>query len=468
MIRFKLKMLVAVAIGAFTAFTMLLYAISESARCDSNSSILCFYVNKEDDLATRNVSFRVAKSASDFRRRYQIISRSRVYNIKVETTERFGNLRAPPDSNNVTPGDTFRTRRNIYYGARTSRLNFVTSSVVQRKPTEVFPILSSGQIFSKYTTSDKKSSNEISKEDDYLYLTQNLVSLLNNEKLNASLVNDTFRYYAERQQNLHVGCRKYYNASEILKVKRVKLDHILIDENRKVLFCYVPKVACTNWKRIFMLLTGKASNISQVMRIPSYKVHARNLFTSLQNYSAAEVDQILRDYTKFIFVRNPFERLLSAYHNKLEQHYDSSKYFQARFGKYIIKKFRKNPSNVSLEKGDDVTFSEFVDYLTSSDSSSYNEHWQTVTNLCHPCFINYDLIGKYETLISDSSFVLDYLKLNFSFPVLEKPSRTASSLKKYFNVISKDVIYKLYRIYEMDFKLFGYDLFKTLDWTNES
>lgn len=467
MIRFKLKVLVAIVIGAFTTFTMLLYAISESPRCDSNSNILCFYVNKEDDLATRrNISLLSAKSTSDFLRHYHLISKSKVYNIKVETTEPFGNVRAPPHSNNVTPGDTFRTRRNIYYGAKVSRLKFVTSSDERKKVTGHFPILSSSEISAKYEANDKKILNESSKADEYLYLTQNLVSLLNNEKLNGSLMNDTFRYYAERQKNLHVGCRKYYNASEILKVKRVKLDHILIDENRKVLFCYVPKVACTNWKRIFMLLTGKASNISQVLQIPSYKVHARNLFTSLQNYSIAEVDQILRDYTKFIFVRNPFERLLSAYHNKLEQHYDSSKYFQARFGKYIIKKFRKNPTNTSLEKGDDVTFSEFVDYLTSSDSSTYNEHWQTVTNLCHPCFINYDLIGKYETLISDSSFVLDYLKLNFSFPVLEKPSRTASSLKKYFNVISKDLIYKLYRIYEMDFTLFGYDLFKTLDWTD--
>lgn len=46
---------------------------------------------------------------------------------------------------------------------------------------------------------------------------------------------------------------------------------------------------------------------------------------------------MLGTYDKLIVVRHPLERLLSAYRNKLEAKYESSKYFQARFGKKIVK-----------------------------------------------------------------------------------------------------------------------------------
>ncbi|KAK6619860.1 hypothetical protein RUM44_006260 [Polyplax serrata] len=269
--------------------------------------------------------------------------------------------------------------------------------------------------------------------------------------------------YETRRKHLQRVCHRYFDPSGVEKLKKIKLNHVLIDEQHKVLYCYVPKVACTNWKRIFLVLTGKVSNISEVVNLPASHVHGRNLFKSLQNYSVAEIINMTGEYTKFIFVRHPFERLLSAYRNKLEQHYDSSKYFQARFGKYIIRNFRKNPSNVSLSRGDDVTFAEFVRYLLSSDPRHYNEHWQRVTDLCHPCIIEYDFIGKYDTLLRDSNTLLKRFGLGFEFPVMPKPSTTSSSLKRYYAALESSTLYRLYKIYEMDFRLFGYDLFDRLE-----
>lgn len=221
--------------------------------------------------------------------------------------------------------------------------------------------------------------------------------------------------------------------------------------------CLFFQVACTNWKRVFMILIGLA-NTTDPLKIPASAAHQKAVITRLSNYSSTEIDYILQTFTKFLFVRHPFERLLSAYHNKLEQHYESSKYFQSRFGRHIIKHYRQNASNESLTRGDDVTFKEFAAYLIGEEGV-LNEHWRPIYDLCHPCSISYDIIGKYETLVQDSEFILKQVgETRISFPRGPGSSSTTSNLQKYFGTLQDDIISQLYNVYIMDFKLFGYNL----------
>ncbi|XP_055385690.1 carbohydrate sulfotransferase 11 [Condylostylus longicornis] len=275
----------------------------------------------------------------------------------------------------------------------------------------------------------------------------------------------TQNFNIQRQEHLQRMCKTVgHNSNTIAELSTEQMEHMLIDHNHKLLYCYVPKVACTNWKRMLMMLTYQWKYGHNALEIPASLVHSTGMFTKLNSLNINERKDVLFNYTRFVVVRHPFERLLSAYRNKLEGTSASAKYFQLRVGKQIVLNLRARPTNESLEYGNDVTFEEFVQYLLRSDLSksnmTFNEHWEPIANLCKPCTINYNIIGKYETLLDDSALVLDVIGANenLTFPAGHKSSGTKESLKKYFDAIPVALVRKLYELYRDDFKLFDYRL----------
>nr|KAG5708442.1 hypothetical protein BaRGS_026169 [Batillaria attramentaria] len=201
------------------------------------------------------------------------------------------------------------------------------------------------------------------------------------------------------------------------KVRPDMFHHILVDDRYKFLYCYIPKVACTNWRRVMLVLSGKVK-VKDLMDIQATDVHARyrRFLPTLSDMSMEQIRYRLDNYYKFMFVREPFERLLSAYRNKLQSKHKSSQYFRDTFGRSIIKRFRESqegdnkggkPVNAKNANKQTVHFHEFLQYLVDPvRTEPLNEHWAKYYKLCHPCFMNYDFIGKYDTLEADASHVL--------------------------------------------------------------
>ncbi|XP_068164584.1 carbohydrate sulfotransferase 12-like [Antennarius striatus] len=241
-------------------------------------------------------------------------------------------------------------------------------------------------------------------------------------------------------------------------VEERQLHHILVDDNHGILYCYIPKVACTTWKR-FMLILRHGEPYRDPMSFK--RVHVDPKLKFLGGNSRNEFKAKLKHYRKFVFVRDPFVRLISAYRNKLQGYEES---FYEQYGRLLLKKYanQSNPAETEdevLASGVFPSFHNFIQYLIDPETRKpFDEHWRPMYQLCYPCLIKYDFIGHQETLSEDAEHFLRILKLDNDIKL--PPA--------YINVTTKDVVSawfkpvpiedrrKLYQIYEMDFKLFGY------------
>ncbi|XP_061635600.1 carbohydrate sulfotransferase 14 [Phyllopteryx taeniolatus] len=236
--------------------------------------------------------------------------------------------------------------------------------------------------------------------------------------------------------------------------RRTLLQHVLVNDEYRFLYCYVPKVACSNWKRVLKVLGGALESVDVKIKMD----HMRDL-TFLSSMKPEGIRYRLQHYFKFMFVREPMERLLSAYRNK----FGEIESYQRKYGAEIVKRYRKNRAGKSLRiAGDDVTFAEFVRYLLDEDAERMNEHWMPMYNLCQPCALRYDFIGSYEHLERDAEFVLRSVGVppHVSFPARQawyKPV-TAETLHYYLCSLPQKLLRELLPKYILDFSLFAYPL----------
>ncbi|KAM6977970.1 carbohydrate sulfotransferase 11-like [Aplochiton taeniatus] len=283
---------------------------------------------------------------------------------------------------------------------------------------------------------------------------KSLQTLYSGGQLESSAANATLQ---GRRALLEEACRSHTRKRRVLAPEDLR--HLIVDDKHGLVYCYVPKVACTNWKRVLMVLTGNG-RYSDPLAIPANEAHVAGNLRTLSEYSVSEINRRLRGYLKFVFVREPFERLVSAYRNKFTRSYNSA--FHKRYGTKIVRRHRPNPKPEALAKGDDVSFQEFVQYLVDPRTlkeEPFNEHWERVHSLCHPCLIHYDVVGKYETLEQDSGAVLRLAGAEgeVRFPTSSKSTRTNGDMSaRFFKNISPFFQKKLLNLYRMDFLLFNY------------
>ena len=172
----------------------------------------------------------------------------------------------------------------------------------------------------------------------------------------------------------------------------------------------------------------------------------------------------LKKYTKVLFVRDPFIRLVSAFRNKFLETNDD---FYNLYGKAILRRYGHQPTPPALAAeagaaGVHPSFPQFVQYLLDPDTEKeapFNEHWQQVYRLCHPCQIQYDFVGHLETLEEDAEQLLRQLRVDnvVQFPPAARGNQSAGlSLADWFSAVPLEARRRLYQLYQPDFTLFGY------------
>jgi hypothetical protein len=170
---------------------------------------------------------------------------------------------------------------------------------------------------------------------------------------------------------------------------------------------------------------------------------------------------------RFMVVRHPFERILSAYRDKLESRTEGlehgTEHFYQTYGKQIVEKYRNLKIHPELSDRDEPTFPEFVQYLIDEDLvERADDHWIPYYLFCTPCWVDYDVIAQFETLKEDYDFLLrvtglDQLGVVSPWRHLTKNVRTQDVDSAYFAQITKEQVLQLYQKYKLDFELFDYD-----------
>ncbi|XP_053989738.1 carbohydrate sulfotransferase 11-like [Hylaeus volcanicus] len=243
-----------------------------------------------------------------------------------------------------------------------------------------------------------------------------------------------------------------------------------ISRSHNLSYCPIYKAGSTTW----------IYNLCLLMNVPEEELNsgkeqistiARRVIPELE-YPAA--DKALKVTKKLLVVRHPFERLLSAYRDKLENSVAGREHgtlhFYRKYGSKIVQKYRERnytePTKdqvIRLEgipspAGIEPTFREFVQYLINTDLASYgDDHWMPYYLFCTPCIVDYDIIAKVETMWRDQIYTIHKLGLQKVIKPRWRHSGGHSSASRiYFSQLNKDMVQKLYGKFKLDFDLFDY------------
>jgi len=215
----------------------------------------------------------------------------------------------------------------------------------------------------------------------------------------------------KRLQRLHDVCERNNGSDAILQQRYT--GRIWSYQKLNVHYCYVAKVGCTHWKQVLRFVSGeypkhlKPEKPSDLNREMVHLPPGPRLRVSLLNKKPTRTD--MSNGHSFLFARNPYARLWSAYLDKIFL----PEYWNLH-GYSILMAADVPKTDPRHKCGNDTTFQEFLTFITKIQYQVVDEHWQTIINVCAPCTIRYEAIGKMESFAKDAEYILD--KFNMTFP----------------------------------------------------
>lgn len=244
-------------------------------------------------------------------------------------------------------------------------------------------------------------------------LKSNPESRKSKEKKTSFINLDRLEFYSEQRTRKALLRDQCKNHTPPKLQSSPTLSHMmLMDHKHKLIFCYIPKVGCTFFKRLMTVLNGKSP-----VAVDPYSISANSIHMLPMDYlpeAPKKKKEMLQHYHKMLFVRDPYVRLFSGYLDKM---------FTARpsifkLSSYIIKTFRPRSTSLERKCPIDVTFEELIRYVLHSNSHNQhpNYHFQPMHTLCNVCGLNYDVIGKLETFTNDVFFAMESINQTEHLP----------------------------------------------------
>ena len=209
--------------------------------------------------------------------------------------------------------------------------------------------------------------------------------------------------------------------------------------------------------------------------------------TSFLNVHLKDLERIakLREYFKFTMIRNPLERLVSAYRDKIEpplefcdhdrQHdplvysrkdMKNMEYFQAHrrliLSKYhptIFKMWAQANGYYSLS----VDFVTYVKWIVDTGDVNLNEHFSSIIFNAAPCRVRYHLYLNFKNYSREVRLLIQKLNTSAEYFVDQNShsspqEETRATLPHYYSLLSAELKRRLFAHIERDLD-FYYHLF---------
>ncbi|WP_170764913.1 sulfotransferase family protein [Ruegeria lacuscaerulensis] len=254
-------------------------------------------------------------------------------------------------------------------------------------------------------------------------------------------------------------------------VKKRTFENFIFLEEQNIVFGYVPKVACTNWKVLIRRLQGHSDYENKQI------AHDRKKsgFRFLDRTSEADTKILMdNDVQKIAFVRNPYSRVLSAYLDKIDRinknknNANSNDFFVSIYNDII--NFRESSERNSFaqkvldrfnhSEGRPIDFLTFLQWIKANQSHSWiaqDEHWAPQSDILRYPTIKIDFLGRFENLGKDAEIALRMMGADFGFPSQNeigfKATRATSQLKEFYSDAHIELVNELY---SSDFDAYGY------------
>lgn len=281
-----------------------------------------------------------------------------------------------------------------------------------------------------------------------------------------------------RKQRIRAKCQQMELARSIDSANLIVLKY------RKLIWCPIFKAASSWWMQQIPWLTNYKA--SQIQLLSQKYIQANTLAQAVApQLSSSKLKWFLssQNPVKFLIVRHPFDRLLSAYRDKFESR---NEYFHVNYGKQMVNKYRQaGTARFGLEfykrggkfngcplgdvdcvqrrgSGSTPTFWEFIQAILYHGIS--NGHWNPSTQSCKVCLLQYDFILHFEDLKTEQKYMLQMLNLtskvvhsNGEKVHQNKRILNQTEKKLYFQMLNATEFQDLLSYYGQDFQLFNYD-----------
>ena len=225
-----------------------------------------------------------------------------------------------------------------------------------------------------------------------------------------------------------------------------------MDEKSKTIFCFAPKVGCTNLKLLFFVNQGliNESELQQsrdkVDQGTLEAVMAKHSFMTLNN---AQREYSLKKYFKFIMYRNPLERLVSGFRSKVQRypligtksetpHYNWLREEVYKFKRPVeYKAWYEAGSKTQVH----ISFPDFMDYwLSNPEQIQYDQHFRPISELCHPCRTRFDFYGNFKNFEEDAGVLQSRIHANDKYlrhGYYNATTETSYLLSEYYEQLSE-------------------------------